>query len=339
MKPGSAISTALLLLLLAAANITRAEAAVVLIYHRFDDGRYPATNLGLETFRQQLEWLAANRFTVWPASKLVKQLQNGAPIPDHVAVITVDDGYRSLRGAAALLEEFRFPFSVFVSTGPIDQRLPDLLGWEELRNMCAQGAEILNHARDHDSLLARPGETDAERRRRILDQVAAAQHRIDGEIPESCRSNVFSYPYGEYDGLAEQTLDAAGYAAFGQQSGPVAAWNSLQALPRYPVNQALANSPLMITKLMSLPFPAVLDRQGPVVTENPPSLSLHVFPEIERVRCYDGQGAALERQQQNTVYRFRAAQPLAKGRNRYNCTYPSVDGERYHWLSQFWYVP
>jgi biofilm PGA synthesis lipoprotein PgaB len=317
----------------------RAEAAVALIYHRFDDNRYPSTNLSLATFRQQLEWFVENRFEVWPASRLVAQIKAGEDIPDRVAVITIDDGYRSLLGAADLLQEFRFPFSVFISTRGVDQGAADLLDWDALRQLCDQGAEILNHAVDHDSLLPRPGESDAERRSRILQQVEGAQERIDDELPAACRKRIFSYPYGEFDRLAEQTLASAGYAAFGQQSGPIARWNSHQALPRFPVNQAYSESASMQVKLLSLPFPDVLERHDTVVSDNPPLLRLRRFPEIDAVRCFDGAGRPLVRLIAGEEYSFRAAEPLTQGRNRYNCTYAADTGGRFHWLSQFWYVP
>jgi peptidoglycan/xylan/chitin deacetylase (PgdA/CDA1 family) len=339
MKTGNMLAALFLSLALGAGSIPGAHAAVALIYHRFDDARYPSTNLSLATFRQQLDWLAANGFEVWPASRLLERLESGGAVPDRVAVITIDDAYRSLLGAAELLEEYGYPFSVFVSTRPIDQRTPDLLDWEGLRGLCKQGGEILNHAADHDSLLARAGETLSVRRQRILEQVTSAQQRIDDEVPEDCRGRIFSYPYGEFDSLAEETLAGAGYAAFGQQSGPIATWDSLQALPRFPVNQAFADSDLMKTKLLSLPFPDVLERADPVVVENPPVLRLNAFPEVDRVRCFDGLGAPLDRMVENEIRVFRASAPLGRGRNRYNCTYAAADGERYHWLSQFWYVP
>jgi peptidoglycan/xylan/chitin deacetylase (PgdA/CDA1 family) len=339
MNTRTRLSAAFLTLALASGVLTDARAAVALIYHRFDDSRHPSTNLSLATFRQQLDWLAANGFEVWSASRLTERLQAGDMVSDKVAVITIDDAYRSLLGAAALLEEYGYPFSVFVSTRPIDQGTPDMLDWNGLRGLCRQGGEILNHAADHDSLLARPGEEQAARRQRILEQLDAAQQRINDEVPEECRSRVFSYPYGEFDSLAMEVLAGAGYAAFGQQSGPVAEWDSLQALPRFPVNQAFADASLMTTKLLSLPFPDVLERTDPVAVDNPPVLRLRAFPEADRVRCFDGAGVALERAIENGLYLFRASAPLAKGRNRYNCTYPAESGQRYHWLSQFWYVP
>ena len=70
---------------------------------------------------------------------LVERRQSGDSLPDKVAVITIDDAYRSLLGAAALLEEYGYPFSVFVSTRPIDQGTPDMLDWEGLRVLAFAG--------------------------------------------------------------------------------------------------------------------------------------------------------------------------------------------------------
>lgn len=95
----------------------------------------------------------------------------------------------------------------------------------------------------------------------------------------------------------------------------------------------------MTTKLLSLPFPDVLERLDPVVIENPPVLRLRAFEAVDRVRCFDGAGAPLERTTESGMRVFRAHAPLAPGCKRHNCTYPAADGRRYHWLSQFWYVP
>jgi len=93
MITGTRIATFLLTLALASGIPAGAHAAVALIYHRFDDVRYPSTNLSLATFRQQLDWLGANGFEVWSASKLVERLGAGEAVPDRVAVIIDGEMY------------------------------------------------------------------------------------------------------------------------------------------------------------------------------------------------------------------------------------------------------
>jgi hypothetical protein len=69
--------------------------AVVFIYHRFGDDRYPSTNTGTQQFAAELDWLAANHYEVWPLPRIVEDLQAGKDIPDHVVAITLDDAFQS----------------------------------------------------------------------------------------------------------------------------------------------------------------------------------------------------------------------------------------------------
>src|SRR5579872_2797447 len=69
--------------------------AVVFIYHRFGDDRYPTTDTTTAQFKAQLDWLAANHYEVWPLPKIVEHLKGGQDIPDHVVAITVDDAFQS----------------------------------------------------------------------------------------------------------------------------------------------------------------------------------------------------------------------------------------------------
>ena len=45
--------------------------ATVLIYHRFGEDKYPTTNIGVERFREQLEYLKSNDYTVISLEKLL----------------------------------------------------------------------------------------------------------------------------------------------------------------------------------------------------------------------------------------------------------------------------
>ena len=61
--------------------------AVVFIYHRFGDDRYPSTNTKVSQFRAQLDWLAANHYQVWPLPQIVEYLKDNKPIPDRKSVV------------------------------------------------------------------------------------------------------------------------------------------------------------------------------------------------------------------------------------------------------------
>src|SRR6185503_355428 len=100
--------------------------AVVFIYHRFGDDRYPSTDTKTEQFKAQLDWLAENHYEVWPLPRIVHYLQSGQAIPDHVVAITVDDAFQSFYdNAYPLLKERGWPFTVFVASDGVDSKQPD----------------------------------------------------------------------------------------------------------------------------------------------------------------------------------------------------------------------
>ena len=100
---------------LAAAEIPEKAAAVdvsengvtVLIYHRFGENTYPTTNISLDRFREQLEYLKNNDYTVISLEMLLGYLTKNTSLPPRCVVLTMDDGYRSVYEKAwPLLQEY-----------------------------------------------------------------------------------------------------------------------------------------------------------------------------------------------------------------------------------------
>ena len=58
--------------------------AVVLMYHRFGEDRYPSTNISTESFIKQLDFIEEQNFQVWPLAKIVEHLKSKQPLPDKV---------------------------------------------------------------------------------------------------------------------------------------------------------------------------------------------------------------------------------------------------------------
>ena len=56
---------------------------VVLMYHRFEENRYPSTNIRLAQFTAQLDYLQQHGYTIWPLRKLLKALHEGEQVPDR----------------------------------------------------------------------------------------------------------------------------------------------------------------------------------------------------------------------------------------------------------------
>lgn len=92
------------------------KGVTILMYHRF-----PADRQSLE---RQCEYLRKH-YQVISLGWLSQLLRNGDPLPKWAIAITTDDGHRDFYQHASLVfTEFNFPITMFLTTGPIDNR-----GW------------------------------------------------------------------------------------------------------------------------------------------------------------------------------------------------------------------
>lgn len=102
--------------------VKRLSGAKILTYHSVavsDEADWidPRNNTTPDIFHRQIEFLARHRHVV-SLSELVRAIECGEDITGGTVVITFDDGYLSaLRIAAPVLEEFKLPMTLFLSTG------------------------------------------------------------------------------------------------------------------------------------------------------------------------------------------------------------------------------
>lgn len=331
-----------------------ATAAVVLQYHHVGESTPASTSITPERFAMHLEALAESDFEIVRLQDLVDALRQGRPLPDRVAAITFDDGYRSIYDNAwPMLKAKRWPFTVFVNPEPHDRGSAPYMSWDQLRELQAGGATIANHSFSHARLAERPANGDeAAWRSRVRGEITRAAQRIREETGAS--PALFAWPFGEFDAALLEILDGLGYTGFGQQSGPLAAWSDPRALPRFPFGGAYGDRDDFLAKLNSLPMPLAAGADAlrletgdgqplrDVVLNGParPVLWLELAGGTDptRLACFvSGQGRAdiaIEGQR----VRVQAARPLGRGASRYNCTLPGSVAGRYHWFSQPWFV-
>lgn len=317
----------------------------VLMYHHFGEPRFPGTNVTLQQFDAHLHYLEKNQFKIWSLEKIIKQLETGEPFPDRVVAITIDDAYRSIyTHAYPRLKQRNWPFTVFVSTDPVDKKMPAFMSWQQMREMQQHGATFANHTTHHDFLIKQvTNETAGDWQLRIRNDLKTAQQRLQTELGNA--PPLFAYPYGEYNSALQQIVKDLGWSAFGQQSGVISQYSDRLALPRYPMAAQFAAMPSFKTKVMSLPLP-VID-SSPVDTiikqQNPPQLQLTLTLDddirTDQLNCFaSNQGAAKVTwlDKENGKFRVEADKPFNSRRSRYNCTAPSKSSGRYYWYSHLW---
>lgn len=323
------------------------DSAVVFMYHRFGEQQYPSTNVRPDQFKQHLDYLRDGGFAVIPLEELMTSLSDGGPLPPKAVVITVDDAYRSVfETAYPMFSEYGFPFTVFVSSDPIDQGFSDYMSWDQLREMAGNGVTFANHGSGHISLPSSlPGETDAQWQERIVADIEKGSRRLAEELSGTGQllRQVFAYPFGEYNLAAAEQVTKLGYMAFGQQSGAVGRLSDRRALPRYPMAESFAGMSGFRTKAMSLPMPVTeLVPWDPVTTKARPEITItlgETDARLAELACYvSGQGQVEIRwEEMNRRFSVGPSQRLGKGHQRVNCTAPGDDG-RYLWFSHQWLV-
>ena len=215
---------------------TFTQDVTVLIYHRFGEDKYPSTNIAVERFREQLEFLRNNDYTVIPLEKLVEFLQKGTELPERSVIITIDDGYRSVyENAWPLLREYGYPFTVFIYAKATDNRHSNYMTWEQVREMKKHGVDFQNHGFAHDHMAFKPPEMDmAEYQAWIRADLAVSTRILSEELKE--RPRFYAVPYGEYNQIILDEIRSFGYEAiFLQDPGSVSSDTDPFAIPREPI--------------------------------------------------------------------------------------------------------
>ena len=348
-KPLRLITFSILLIpgLLFGQVIKADDSAVVFMYHRFGEDRYPSTNIRVDQFRQQMDYLRDGGFTVIPLAELVAFLSGNKELPPKAAVITVDDAYRSIYDVAyPLLAEYGFPFTVFVSTDPVDSKLPGYLNWDQIREMAGNGVTFANHGAGHIYMVERqPDESESLWQQRIGADIDKGWRRLTEELTGANKPfpGVFAYPYGEYNTGTAQQLTKRGYIAFGQQSGAIGRLSDRRILPRFPMAEAFAQIDGFRTKALSLPLPVTeVEPWDPVTNDPLPEITITLAESSARLgelACFvGGQGKVdVSWIELNRRFAVGPIKALGKGRQRVNCTAPRNDG-RYYWFSHQWIV-
>ncbi len=319
------------------------NSAVAVMYHRIGENSYPTTNIRIDQFEAQLQFLQQNNFQVWPLAKIIEQLRHGKPLPDKTIALTMDDAYLSVYTQAyPRLKKLRWPFTVFVTTDYIDKKLPNFMSWEQMREMEKHGASFGNHSSRHDYMPRRlKGEDEAQWQQRMVADIRHAQKRLEQELPQV--EKLFVYPYGEYNLALANIVAAEGLTGIGQQSGAMGPTSDFRYLPRFPVNEHYGSIADFGSKVMSLAMPLARDPGAESATTNKrPSLTFTFdkqHPRLRQFSCYfNNQPMKLDWLNDFEV-KVQPQQDLPVGRSRYNCTAPSGEKGRFYWYSQQWVRP
>lgn len=213
----------------------------ILLYHRVGDSRYPTTNVSTEAFRAQMQYLKDEGYTVVSTAALEAYLLRGAPLPEKAAAIHFDDALRTVYTAGfPILKEFGYPFAVFVTTEPVENRYPDYLTWEMLAEMAKSGGEVGVHGHSHQYMSGRAkGESQEAFDARMLREIDLPRKILQGK---GFKADWFAYTFGDYGpDLIAKTKASGITLGFVQDPGAVDRESDPYLLNRYAVVGSVAD--------------------------------------------------------------------------------------------------
>jgi peptidoglycan/xylan/chitin deacetylase (PgdA/CDA1 family) len=170
-----------------------------------------------QTYLSQLRYLQQNGWQVIDLGTFLRGLTDPWSLPERAALLTFDDGYRSI-GEAALsgLVQFGYPGVLFVPTAFIGGRNsfdggrePDeaIGDWDDLRELQRCGVSIQSHGVSHRAFSEL---SLAEQEEELIRSRATLEEGLGRSV------EMFSYPYGDAgrdpQGLV-RVLERAGYRA------------------------------------------------------------------------------------------------------------------------------
>lgn len=320
-----------------------AEHATITLYHHISDTTPASTSVPPAKFREQMEHLKADGFNVMPLPELLNALQQRQEVPDKTVAITFDDGYISIYDTAfPMLQEYGFPFTVFINTQPHNDRMNGYMSWEQIREMSNAGVTFANHMENHPHMVdALEGEDEAARITRLREELLRSQERIAAETGQDHK--FMAYPYGEYDMPVKAMIEELGFVGIGQQSGAVGFDSDFLALPRFPFGGSFTDLNDFKQKVQTLSFHLqVVDPETPMTTHTNPSVTLQFGPgnfNFRQIGCFAG-GQPLQMEwldQENGRVRLSTEQQFNTRRFRYLCTAPATGMPgRFYWYSKDW---
>ena len=334
-----ALATALLALATALSMAVSVEAAgasaVIVMYHRFGEPAHPSTNITVEQVDAHIAELITGGYSVLPMPEIVARVASGEMLPDRTVGITIDDAYRSVFFVA--WPRFRaadLPFTVFISTTPLDQGLSNYMSWDQVRVLAASGVTIGHHTATHLHMAA----ATFDRNRR---EIEGAFQRYEKEL--NLRPTLFAYPYGETSKALSEFVESVGFkAAFGQHSGVIGSIGDMFYLPRFAMNEKYGSIERFRLAVNALPLPVtdVTPVDHLITSPNPPAMGFTVkdgIAGLDRLACFASQeGRATLERLGPTRIEIRVKQPFPKGRSRVNCTLRTKQG-RWRWLGWQYY--
>ena len=298
------------------------------MYHRFNEHKYPSTNIQMDVFKKQMQIIKNSNYIFSNPKNFEKNFNT--PKTNKEILITIDDAFLSFYLEAwPYLKKNKIPFILFVSTEPVGKK--GYMTWEQIKEIEAEKFTIIgHHSHSHEYLIDNDNDffiSDIKKANEIF-------LKNLGYIP-----NLFSYPFGEYSKFMRDYIAQNFNYAFGQHSGVIDLNKDKFELPRFPINEKYGQLKRFNSIINSFPleYEQLLPLEKKLSAENnPPNFKVKFFKEqnnIKNINCYSNELDKWERSittLKNNILTIKFRGPFLPRRGRINCSLN--DNGKWRWF-------
>ncbi len=301
------------------------------MYHRFEENKYPSTNIKMSDFKIQLNLIEEAEFVFVNPVNFKKDLENKKS--SKKILLTVDDGFLSFyENAWPVLKSKKIPFILFVSTREVGKY--GYMSWDQIKELDKEDfVHIGNHSHTHEYLVDRNSQ---EISKDLNKSISIFKKNL------GYNSHFFSYPFGEYSIKFKEIVKELNFRfAFGQHSGVIDETKDLLELPRFPINEKYGEIKRFKTLLNTLPlkYKNIKPEEKYINDKNnPPEVTVEFFNDMKNIKlinCYSNEENKWQKSEIDFISDYKIKINL-KGkftteRGRINCSLREKNG-LWRWL-------
>ena len=289
-----------------------------LMYHRFNENKYPSTNIKMNIFDQQMQIIKNHKFEFYYPELF--EIEFDTKKNKKKILITIDDGFQSFYEEAwPYLKKNNIPFILFVSTEPVGKS--GYMTWDQILEIESSKLGVIgHHSHSHEHLIDMNNENfinDIETASRIFKEKL-------GYVP-----SIFSYPFGEYSKFMKDYISNKFTLAFGQHSGVIDLNKDKYELPRFPINEKYGDLERFksVINYNPLEYKNILPEEKKIYNQtNPPELIVEFFKKqknIKNINCYSNDGGQWNKTNldfENNFMKVKFKEKFLPRRGRINCS-------------------
>ena len=264
-----------------------------LMYHRFDEDKYPSTNIQMDVFKKHIQIIKKLEYDFYDPKNLESNFH--LKKMEKKILITIDDAFSSFYNIAwPYLKKEKIPFILFVSTEAVGKN--GYMTWKQIRELEKESiAYIGNHSHTHDYLVDLKNED-------FIKDIDIATKTFIKNI--GYNPIFFSYPFGEYSNFIKNHIAKNFKFSFGQHSGVIDNNKNQYELPRFPINEKYGDLKRFefLINLHPLQYKNLYPQEKYLIDNNPPNFSVEFFENqknLNNINCFSDEGNKWEKSKIN----------------------------------------